>query len=113
MTTIWLQELLRVSIGAQRLWLHLAAEADENGVVKNAREIRLRISADNDEVRELMNTRLVTLTDDNYVRVCFREGERPVFETRDNGITYVQVAPYIAGYGFIENTSPIDVALVW
>ena len=113
MKTRWLQELLRVSIGAQRLWLHLAAEADENGVVENAREIRLRISADDDEVRELMNTGLVSLTEDQHVRVRFYEGKRPVFVTKANGITYVQVFPFVAGYGFIENTPPVEVALAW
>lgn len=113
MNGLWATDIFRVSVSAQRLWYHLAATADDNGIVENAREVRARLGADGDDVRELLETGLVILTEDKQVCVQYPAGERPHFVEKENGITYVQVQPFVAGYGFLNSAVPIEVALVW
>ncbi len=113
MYALWEDDIFRVPVSAQRLWYHLAAEADEDGIVKNAREIRTRLGADDDDVRNLLRAGLVVLTPEKHVWMQYPQGKRPEFVKKKNGITYARVKPFVAGYGFLKTAAPIEVPLIW
>lgn len=80
---------------AQVLWCHLAANAGEDGIVENAREIRHALGVDGEAVRALLNAGFVKTTESGRVYMEFGGCAPPRF-LRINGDLYVYAADVTA-----------------
>ncbi len=77
-----------MSAKAQVLWCHLAAAADETGIVDNAHEIRISLGVGGDAVRELLAAGFVRPIADGRVEMVWC-GCTPPRLVRVNGELYI------------------------